>query len=131
MANTNTTDFLWAKAHQGSLLNDGVDPAWAGSGATSFNKHSKLSSLSPAERKSLMFNLQKLERPASPRHPGASNPASASAPGDGKVKTKGDALWPKHIRSPCAQYAAGEACEVGAQCRRFCYATKGRACFIN
>jgi hypothetical protein len=131
LANTNATDFLWAKAHQGALLNDGVDPAWTGFGATSSDMHGKLSSMSPAERKTLMFNLQKLERPASPRHPGASNPASASAPGDGKVKTKGDALWPKHIRSPCAQYVAGEACEVGAQCRRFCYATKGRACFIN
>jgi hypothetical protein len=98
MAKSPHTDFLWAKAHQGALLTDGIDPAWTGLSATTFGKgpHSMLSALSVSERKTLMFNLQRLERPASPKPTGGgATPgytAAASAPGDGKVKTRGTAL---------------------------------------
>ena len=81
-----------------------------------------------------MFNLQKLERPASPKPIGGGarpNQTAAVAPGDGKVKTRGTALWPQKIRTPCAQYEAGEPCDAGALCRRFCYLTKNRASFSN
>ena len=53
MAPSTHADFLWAQANQHALLANGVDPAWTGSSARS-----------PGERKSLMFNLKKLERPA-------------------------------------------------------------------
>jgi hypothetical protein len=94
MANSPHTDFLWAKAHQGALLNNGIDPAWTGLSANTFGKgpHSMLGALSAGERRTLMFNLQKLERPASPKPTGGgatpSYTAAASAPGDGKVKTR-------------------------------------------
>jgi hypothetical protein len=90
MAKSTHTDFLWAKAHQGALLTDGIDPAWTGISTTALGKasHTMLGALSASERKTLMFNLQKPERPASPKPTGGGakpNHTATVAPGDGKA----------------------------------------------
>jgi hypothetical protein len=101
---------------------DGGSSTSAHSGKPS---HSELGALSADERRSLLFDLKKLERPGSPK-PGGGSALSAPAPGDGKAKTKGSALWPKFIRTPCTAYVAVEACDRGTTCHRCCYLTKDR-----
>jgi hypothetical protein len=95
-------DFLWGKADAQAFLVSTLDPAWsaqagagAGRGGSKWNKGSDLSVLSPQERRSIAAEIRKLD---SQKAGTPGNTSGTPAAGEGKVKTKGSALWPGHIR---------------------------------
>jgi hypothetical protein len=132
-------DFLWGKADAQAFLVSTIDPAWAaqpgagaGRGGGKWSKGFDLSALSARERQSIAAEIRKLDSPRAQRPGSTTSPSSGTpADGDSKVKTKGSALWPDHIRVVCDSYKAGKACSNGAECHRYCYLSKDRSCFSS